>query len=107
MKQTYQSPQVVPDLGDVRVQAYRSGICIKCISVLINLVVQNANRAPKCRVPSVSIDGLLIRLVRLWILLLRHVTPTEQIPALRITLICHVLARAMWDCTLFDGSHQS
>jgi hypothetical protein len=70
VKQTYQSSQVVPDLGDVRVQAYCAGVCIKCISVLVNLVIQNANRAPECRVPSIAIDCLLIGLVRLWVLLL-------------------------------------
>jgi hypothetical protein len=70
VKQTYQSSQVVPDLGNVRIQAYRAGVCIKCISVLVNLVIQNANRAPECRVPSVTIDCLLIGLIGLWVLLL-------------------------------------
>lgn len=70
MKQTYQSSKVVPDLGNVRVQAYCAGICIKCISVLVDLVIQNANRAPECRVPPVSVDRLLIGLIRFWILLL-------------------------------------
>lgn len=70
MKQTYQCTQVVPDLGDVRVQAYRAGICIERISVLINLVVQYANRAPESRIPPVSINSLLIGLVCLGVLLL-------------------------------------
>lgn len=69
-EQIYQSPQVVPDLGNVRVQAYRAGICIKCISVLVDLVIQDSNRAPECWVPSVAVDRLLICLIRLWVLLL-------------------------------------
>ena len=68
--QTYQGSQVIPHFGDVRVEAYGAGVCIKCISVLVDLVVQDANRAPECRVPSVAIDGLLIGLIRLGILLL-------------------------------------
>lgn len=70
VKQTYQSSQVVPDLGNVRIQAYRAGVCIQRISVLVDLVVQNAYRAPECRVPAVAIDGLLIRLICLGVLLL-------------------------------------
>jgi hypothetical protein len=70
MKQTHQSTQVVPDLGDVRVQAYSAGVCIERISVLVNLVVQNANRAPESGIPSVSINSLLIGLVCLGVLLL-------------------------------------
>ena len=69
-EQTYQCSQVVPHLGDVRVEAYGAGVCIKCISVLVDLVVQNANRAPECRVPPIAINGLLIGLIRLGILLL-------------------------------------
>jgi hypothetical protein len=91
MKQTYQGAQVVPDLGDVRVQAYRAGICIERISILVDLVIQDANRAPECRVPSIAIDSLLIGLVCLGVLLLCHVAPSKQIPTLRIVPVCHVL----------------
>lgn len=70
VKQTYQSTQVVPDLGDVRIQAYSTGICIQRIAILVNLVVQDTNRAPECWIPAVAIYGLLIRLICLGVFLL-------------------------------------
>jgi hypothetical protein len=72
MKQTqaHQSTQVVPDFGDVRVQAYRTGVSIKRISVLVDLVIQNANRAPKSWIPTVTIYSLLIGFICFWVFLL-------------------------------------
>lgn len=66
----YQCSKVVPDFGDVRIEAYRTGIRIECISVLVDLVIQDTNRAPERRVPAVAVHGLLIRFIRLGILLL-------------------------------------
>ena len=70
VEQTYQSSQVVPDLGDVRVQADGAGIRIQRISVLVDLVIQNANRAPEGWVPAISINSLLIGFVCFGVLLL-------------------------------------
>lgn len=87
-KQTHQSSEVVPDLRDVGVQANGARVSIECIPILVNLVVENTNRAPEGRVPAITIDGLLVSFVRLGVLLLRHVTTTQQVPALSVTLIC-------------------
>ena len=62
--------KVVPDLGDVGVQADGTRVSVECISVLIYLVVEHADRAPEGRVPAVTINGLLVGFVRLWVLLL-------------------------------------
>ena len=75
MKQTYQGAKIVPDLGDVWVQANSPGVCIKCVAVLVDLVIKYADRTPECRIAPVSVDCLLIGFVRLGVLLLRHVTP--------------------------------
>lgn len=88
MISTYQSPEIVPDLGNVRVQAYCSGVCIKCIPILIDLVIQNTNGTPECGVAAISIHGLLIGFVRFGVFLLRHVASSEKVPALRISVVC-------------------
>lgn len=74
MKQTYQGTKIVPDLGDVWVQANSPGVCIKCVAVLVDLVIKYADRTPECRIAPVSVDCLLIGFVRLGVLLLRHIT---------------------------------
>lgn len=66
----YQSTKVVPDLRNVRVEAYRAGVRIKCISVLVDLVIQDADGAPESRVPAVTVNSLLVGLVCLGVLLL-------------------------------------
>lgn len=87
-KQTHQSSEVVPNLRDIGVQADSARVSIERIPVLVDLVVKNTNGAPERRVPAITVDGLLVSLVRLRVLLLRHVTATQQVPTLRITLIC-------------------
>lgn len=69
-QQTYQGAEVVPDLRDIWVEANGAGVCIQRIPVLVDLVVEHANRAPKRWVASVTINGLLVRLVRFRVLLL-------------------------------------
>lgn len=66
----YQSAKVVPDLGNVWVEAYRAGVRIECVSVLVNLVIQDSNGAPESRVPAITVDSLLVCLVCLGVLLL-------------------------------------
>jgi hypothetical protein len=87
---TYQGAQVIPDLGDVGIEANGSGIRIERVAVLINLVVENAYGAPEGGVTTIAIDGLLIGFVGFGILLLRHVAATEQIPALCILVVWEV-----------------
>jgi hypothetical protein len=84
---TYQCAKIIPYFRDVRVQANGSGICVKSIPVLVDLVVQHSDRAPEGRVLAVAIDCLLVGLVRLGILLLRHVTASQEVPALCILIV--------------------
>jgi hypothetical protein len=84
---TYQSPEIVPDLRYVRVQTNRAGVCVQGITILVNLIVENTDRAPECRIPSISVDCLLVRFIRLWVFRLRHVTASEKIPTLSIAII--------------------
>lgn len=88
VKTTYQSSQVVPNLRNVRVESDGPGVRIKRISVLVDLVVKHADGAPECRIAAVAVDCLLVCFVRFGVLLLRHVAPAEQIPALRVSLVC-------------------
>jgi len=86
-EQTYQSPKIVPNFGDVGVQSNRAGIRIQSITILVDLVIQNADRAPECRIAPVSVDCLLIGFISFGVFLLRHVASPQEIPALRIRLI--------------------
>lgn len=82
-----QCAQVIPDLGNVGIQSDSTGVRVERVTVLVDLVIQHTDAAPESRVPSITVHGLLVRLVRLGVLLLRHVTATEQVPALCIGLI--------------------
>ena len=84
---TDQGTEVVPDLGDVRVQADGARVGIERVTILVDLVIEDADGAPKGGVAAIPIDGLLIGFVGLGILLLRHVTTTEEVPTLRVALI--------------------
>lgn len=86
-RQTYQCTQIVPDFGNVWIHADGPGVCIEGITILINLVIKDADRAPKRRVAPVAVNCLLVGLIGLGVFLLRHVTSTKQIPALRIVII--------------------
>src|ERR1700761_3233072 len=84
---TYQSSKVIPHFGNVWIQTNSSRIRIQGISILINLVIKNTNRAPKGGISAITIDGLLVGLVSSRVFLLGHVTATKKIPALSIILI--------------------
>ena len=86
-KQTYQSTKIVPDFGDVGVQTYSPGVCIESVAVLVDLVIEHADRTPECRIASVAVNRLLVSFVRLGVFLLRHVAPPEEVPTLCILLI--------------------
>jgi hypothetical protein len=58
-----QGTQVVPNFRNVRIQADRTRVGIERIAVLVDLVVENTNRAPEGRVATVAVDGLLISFV--------------------------------------------
>jgi hypothetical protein len=82
-----QGTQIIPDLRDVWVQANRTRVSVKRIAVLINLVIEDTNRAPEGGVATIAVDSLLVGFVCLGVLSLRHVAATEQIPALSIIVI--------------------
>lgn len=65
-----QSSKIIPDLGYIRIKANGPGVRIKRVPILVDLVIEYANGAPESRVSAVTIDSLLIGLVRLGILLL-------------------------------------
>lgn len=85
---TYQCPEVVPDLRYVRIQADSPRVCIQGIAILVDLVVQNSDRAPECRVATIAIHSLLIRFIGLGELLLCHIAAAEQVPTLGILVVC-------------------
>lgn len=84
---TNQSAEVIPDLRDERVQPDGSAVCIQGVSVLVDLVVQHTNGAPEGWVAAVPIYSLLICFVCLGILLLGHVAPAKQVPALSVAVV--------------------
>lgn len=65
-----QSTQVIPNFGNVGIQANCPGVRVKSVTVLVDLVIQHTYAAPEGRVPSVTVDSLLIGLVRFRVLLL-------------------------------------
>jgi hypothetical protein len=40
---TYQCAEVVPDFGDVGVQSNCPGVCVECITVLVDLIIKHSN----------------------------------------------------------------
>ena len=72
-----QCTEVVPYFRDIRVESDSPRVCIKCVAVLIDLIVEHANTAPEGWISTVTIDSLLVCLVRLWELLLCHVASAE------------------------------
>ena len=87
MREAYQCSEIVPNFRNVRVEADGTRVRIECVTVLVDLVVQDSDGAPECWIASVTIDSLLVCLVRLGILLLRHVAASEKIPALGVIVI--------------------
>lgn len=83
-----QSAQVIPNLRYEWVQTNGTRIRVQGVSVLVDLIIEHANGAPEGGVTPISVDSLLIGLVCLGILLLGHVTTPEQVPTLRIAVIC-------------------
>jgi hypothetical protein len=80
--------QIIPHFRNVGVESDGARVSVERIAVLIDLVVENTDRAPEGWVASIAIDGLLVGFVRFGVLLLRHVAATEEVPALRVTVVC-------------------
>jgi hypothetical protein len=76
--------QVKPDLGNIRVDADGTGVCIKGVTELVDLEVKNPNRTPKGGVPAIAVNCLLVGLVRFIVLLASHVRTAEEVPALSV-----------------------
>lgn len=82
-----QSPEVVPDFGYVWVEANCARVRVEGVAVLVDLVVEDADRAPESRVPAVPVHGLLVGFIGLVVLSLCHVASSEQVPALSVGAI--------------------
>jgi hypothetical protein len=82
-----QGTQIIPDLGDVWVQANRTRVSIERIAVLVDLVIENTNRTPESGVTTIAVNRLLVGFVCLRVLRLRHIAATEKIPALSIVVV--------------------
>jgi hypothetical protein len=68
-----QRAKVIPHLGDVGIEADGPGVSVQSIPVLVDLVVENTDGAPKGRVSAIAVDRLLVRFVCFRVFLLRHV----------------------------------
>jgi hypothetical protein len=88
-----QSAKVVPDFGNVGVEANGTRVRVERITVLVDLVVEHTDRTPECWVAAIAVHSLLVSFVSLGVLLLRHVASTKQVPALSIILVYQQLAR--------------
>ena len=81
---TYKCPKVIPHFGNVRIQTYGARIGVKCITILIDLVVEDSDGAPEGRISPIAIDGLLVSFICFGKFLLCHVAAAQEIPALGI-----------------------
>lgn len=63
--EAYQGTEIIPHLRNIGVEAYCTGICIKGIPILVDLVIKDTNRAPERGVAAISINGLLVGFVGL------------------------------------------
>ena len=66
----HQSAEIVPNFRNVGIESDRPGVRIQCVAVLVNLVIEYTDRAPKGWVATISIYCLLIGFVGFGILLL-------------------------------------
>lgn len=65
-----QCSKVVPDFGNVGIEADGARIGVKRVAILVNLIVEDTNGAPKGWVARVAVDCLLVGFVGLGILAL-------------------------------------
>jgi hypothetical protein len=72
-----EATEIKPDLGDVRVDTDSPRVSVQGIAILINLEIQDANGTPERWVATVSVDSLLICLVRFVVFLACHVCTSQ------------------------------
>lgn len=72
-----QCSQVVPHLGHLWVDPDGPRVGVHGVTVLLHLIVQDANGAPECGVSVVAVHGLLVGLIGEAKILLRHVDTSE------------------------------
>lgn len=65
-----QCAKIIPHLRDEGVEANSPRVRIQSITILVNLIIQNADRAPEGRIPTVAVHSLLIGFICLRVLLL-------------------------------------
>jgi len=82
-----QATEIEPHFGNVWINADGSRIGVEGVTELVNLEVQDSDRTPEGWVASISVDCLLVCLVGFVILLTRHISATEKIPALGISRV--------------------
>jgi hypothetical protein len=82
-----ETSQVVPHLADVRVESDCARVGVERVTILVDLVVEHADRTPECRVAAVTIHSLLVRLVCLVVPLTGHKSATEEVPALGVVAV--------------------
>ena len=80
-----QAAEIVPNFRDIWVESDSSRVSVEGIAVLVDLIIEDTDRTPKCRIPTVSVDCLLIRFVGFVVALTSHERSTKKIPALRIS----------------------
>jgi hypothetical protein len=79
-----EAAQIEPHFGDIGVDADGTRISVQGIAELVDLEVENADRAPEGWVATVSVNGLLIRLIGFTIFLAGHISAAQKVPTLRI-----------------------
>lgn len=85
-----QSAQVLPDLGDERVDADCARVGVESVVILADVEVEHANAAPVCRILAVPVHGLLVSLVCLSVVMRLHERPPEYIPRERVLRVWEV-----------------
>lgn len=76
--------QVEPDFRDVRIESNRTRVRVESVSVLVDLEVEDSDRAPEGRVSTISVDGLLVGFVGFVVALTCHEGSSEEVPALSV-----------------------
>lgn len=91
-----QGTQVVPNFGDIGIEADSTGISIHGVAKLIHLIIQYTDGAPEGGISSISIHGLLVSIICLTILSESHEDSAQQIPGLTIRRVefCRQLEEA-------------
>lgn len=83
-----QATKIKPNLRYVWIDADGSRIRVQSVTELIDLEIQNTDRAPERWVPAITVNCLLVCFICLVVFLARHVCPSEKIPTLRVRRIC-------------------